>query len=331
MSSNTLSWDKLFLTGSVVSLSTSLWRARVQIKADDLGIDDTVAVQTALSLGCHRLAPPRAFEAILEPARAAARAIDYYSLNFGLIKGARYVPEKNIPALEAELKANKEKFKLAVDEFMQNYEKTKEEMLPIIEQALVDAANNPQCAVSAFERIKAEYPTANEVKDRFDLSWSVYAIKSAKTENIADAAAQEAEGVKSIIGDMVKQLRGDLTEKLKAILEITTRGGKLSDKSLISAKQLLDRVDSLNVLGDETLSQQIKAMRKALSTVSEGQYDDGFVVGLNDIQKNLQESVEQAIKDAEENLTGVGRRKLTIVPQPAAQQEVPEQFDLGSL
>lgn len=337
MSDKKLTWDKLFLNGSVVGLTNSLWRARVQIKASDLGIEDTDAVRTALSLGCHRLMPLKSFEEITRQHREASKLIDYYSVNFGLIRGARYVPEKNLPILIEELKKAKERFYLAVDSFMNNYEKTKDEMLPIIEKALLDAANDPIAAVNAFNRIKQEYPLANEVRSKFSLGYSVYAIRSAQNEGVANAAAEESEGVKSIIADMVKQLRDDLTCKLSDILKIVNDGGKLNDKSIEAANNILNRVDSLNVLNDRVLSDQINAFRKALASVTDGKYDGNFVVGLDNIKKTLETSVEEAIKDAEESLTGVGKRKLNIVPpvfiNPENKEEQNEQapFDFGSL
>ncbi len=318
---NGLSWNALFLQGSVVSLSTSLWRARVQLKAQDLGIEANSDVEAALSLGCHRLAPPKAFEAILEPCREAGRVIDYYSINFGLIKGARYVPEKNIAVLTARLAELKTAFDLAVEGFMTNYEATKTAMLPVIERALVAAAKDADSAANAFQRIQAEYPSPSEARARFALSWSVYSIKSAKSSENHAFAEQETQQVKSIIGDMVKQLRDDMAGKIQAILKIATNGGKIHQKSIDACTACLDRVESLNILGDETLKDQIGAFRKVLAGISDGVGAAGMVEGLNQIQTNLEASVQEAIEAAEQSLTGVGRRRFAVdeteTPAPA--------------
>ena len=47
-----------------MQLSTSSWPARLRTRAADLGIDDSDAVDKALSLGQQRLAPREAFEEI---------------------------------------------------------------------------------------------------------------------------------------------------------------------------------------------------------------------------------------------------------------------------
>ncbi len=318
--SQQLSWNALFLSGSVVSLSTSMWRARAKIRAEDLGIDNTSEVQAALSLGNHRLAPAKAFEDILKPAREASRVIDFYSVNFGLIKGARYVPEANLPKLLAELNRLKIEFYDATQAFMDNFEPTRAAMLPVIGQALKDATKDWVAAEKAFQRIQAEYPSALEVRGKFSLGWSVYAIRSPKTADAGAFAEQETQEVKSIVADMVKQLRGEMTEKLQDILSITAKGGKLQGKSLESANQMLDRLETLNILGDTVLVDQIRAMRSVLSSVDTekvagANYDATLVTGLNDIQKVLETSVEEAIANAERTLTGVGRRKLSLAPE----------------
>lgn len=305
-----LNWNALFANGSIVDLSTSLWRARIGIKPSDLGIEDSKEVQKILSLGCHRLAPAKAFEEVMEPARAAARSIDYYSMNFGLIRGARYVPDVNLPKLMGKLKEYKAQFDTAVQDFIANYEDIKAQQMPIIQKALQDAARDPEAAERAFERIQSEYPSADQIRAKFALRWNVYAVQGAKSKAAADAATEETENVKNIIRDMVGQLRTELTDKLQSILEITQKGGKLSDASIGSAMSLLSRVESLNVLGDQVLAQQIAALRTSLTTVDKADVGTEFVQGLNDIQKALETSVEQAIADAESNLTSVGKRKL---------------------
>lgn len=309
---STLNWNALFANGSIVDLGTSLWRARLGIKPSDLGIDDTNAVQKVLSLGCHRLAPSKAFENINEPAKAAARAIEHYSMNFGLIRGARYVPDTNLPKLLKELRQHKQKFNEAVNDFMDNYEKMKAEQMPLIRDALRDAAQTPEAAKIAFMRIQSEYPEAHQVRDKFRLQWNVYAIQGARSKAAMAAATEEQENVKGIVSSMVTELRSEMQKKLEAIMQITAKGGRLSTKSIDSAVKMLDRLESLNVLGDQVLAQQISSLRSAFLTMDKGQVTEDFTAGLNDVQAALEQSVEQAIADAEANLTGVGKRKLKV-------------------
>ena len=307
-----LSWNSLFANGSIIDLHTSIWRARTKLKPADLGIDDSKEVQKALSLGCHRLAPSSAFEEILEPARSAARSIDHFSLNFALIRGAKYVPDSNIELLMQRLSGYKQEFNEAVDRFITNYEEMKEVQLPIIKKALLDAAKTEIAAANAYERIMMEYPTASQVRDRFSLKWSVYAVQGAKSKAALQAISEEADEVKSVVSSMVEQLRKDMKTKMESILKTAAKGGRLTDRSIDSALEMLDRVESLNILGDEVLGDQIDALRDALNKVDQKKVGKDFIKDLGDMQKQLEESAEQAVKDAEDSLTGLGKRKLNL-------------------
>lgn len=306
-----MKWDDLFSKGSVVDLSTSLWRARVQLKADDLGIEDSDEVRKALSLGCHRLAPAKAFEGLLAPARQAKKLIDYYSVNFGLIRGARFVPNKNVGALLKDLKEQRTLFRAAVDQFVQSYEATKDEMLPVIEKALRDAARTPEAAAKAFRRIRAEYPPASDIWGRFDLSWSIYTITAPSNKEAAEAMSDESGNVKGIVRSMVEQIRTEMSEKIGDLLSLAGKGGKLSERSIRSATELLDRLDNLNVFGDAALEMQIRTVRSWISGLEGGKATDGFITGITEVRKSLEEGLEDAVKSAEESLTGLGRRKLS--------------------
>jgi len=69
----------------------------------------------------------------------------------------------------------------------------------------------------------------------------------------------------------------------------------------------------VNVLGDETLTQQCANMRKILNSLEgNGRIEDVTVTGLNDIKVALESDLEDAVKAAEKRLTGVGRRKLEV-------------------
>ena len=304
----------LFVTGSIVALHVSKWRARIKLQAQDLGIDDSTDVQKALSLGQHRLAPKEAFEAIDAAQRSAQFAIDSLSMNFAMIPGTRYVPDGNMRSLMLQLKMHRAAFYRAVGDFCDVYEATKAAQLPIIQRALQDAAKTPEAAALAFARIQVEYPPVDEVRRLFALKWNTYTIRSTTNRDAIEAAGEEGEEVKSIVKSMVEQLRGEVQEKLANVLMLITKGGKLKAKSIESANATIDRISALNVFGDTVLDQQVKALRGVLSGIDpDGEKIGSNVVsGLTDIQKALETSMEQAIAEAEQNLCALGRRKLDI-------------------
>jgi hypothetical protein len=130
-------------------------------------------------------------------------------------------------------------------------------------------------------------------------------------------AAEEAEGVKSSLRAMVKQLRGELSEKLGEVAEICARGGTINGRTIESARAVLERCSSLNILGDGQLSEQISAVERMLESVNRSRESsrderEDFVAGLQDVKANLQADVEGAVKDAEASLVSTGRRQLSL-------------------
>lgn len=323
-----LRWDALFLNGSIVSLSIGAWRARAGLKASDLGLEDSPEVAKALTLPTTRLMPRKAFEDITTESRAANALIDRYTMNFGLIRGARFIPAGQLPRLIAELEVVQGRHRAAADAFIgpdgAKFNENRDAILPVIRKAIQDAAKTPEAAEAAFQRIQAEYPTASEVREQFQLSWSIYNLSSPKTAATAEAAKQEAEGVKSILGDMVKQLREDVQVRVKELAEIALKGGKLREGSIQATMELLDRVDALNILGDTELSQQTGALRRLLRGVDPKEVGAGFVAGLSGVQEALSASVQEAVQAAEERLTGVGNRSLDLDPEEAAPESLNE-------
>lgn len=309
---STPSWSDLFLTGSIVDIEMSMWRARTKIKPEDLGIEDSAEVSKALSLGCHRLAPAKAFEELNLISGQAWRSLEYYSLHFAMIKGARYVPHTNLNTLLSKMRDYKREYMAAVDKFMQNYEKTKADMLPVIEKALKDASGNEETARAAFDRVRAEYPSSQEVRMKFGFRWSVYAIQSAKNESAKAAAEEEAESIKSVVRGMIEQLRGEVTKKITVLTELIGKGGKVPKQSIESARALILRIEGLNVMGDNELNEQTRALGRFLDALEDDSQNPSIAMGLTDMKKNLEESIDVAVKEAEERLTGVGKRKLAV-------------------
>lgn len=312
MTENSLGWQSLFLNGSVLDLDISLWSARTKILASDFGIDDSSEVQQALSLGTHRLFPKESFDDITAIVRSAKVAVEYHSLNFPFVRGARYVPSDKLPLLVGKLKKIREQFDLAVAGFIADYDATKETMIPILEKALQDAAHTPQAAQNALARLTSEYPSPDAAQSKFRLTWSVYAISAPKDAVAAEGVAAETEAVKSIVKSMVMELREEFTEKVGRIAKVVARGGVIPEKMIESAVEVMGRIESMNVMGDEVLRQQVAVLRGIISSAEANSRKTVGIseTSLNDITAAIEQSADEAVRAAEEALTGMGRRKI---------------------
>jgi len=309
-----LGWDKIFAKGSVVDLDVGLYRAHTSIKTSDLEIKDSEEVRKAISLGTFRLIPKKAFEEIAEIGGRAKRTIESHSLTFGFVKGARYVPENKMASLMEKLKALRDEYDFAAEKFILNYEAEKEAMLPILFKALSDASDDEAVVARAYERVVSEYPPAEVIRRKFYLRWTTYSIAGSKSVAAAEQAAVETENVKGIVREMIGQLREELTEKVGTIMALVARGGKVPTSSVESAKEVLDRIESMNIFGDSVLSEQVGKLRAVL-TQSEREMSrskSNNLQTLTSITKAIEGSIEEAVAEAEMNLTGVGRRKIDL-------------------
>lgn len=313
-------WSDLFLSGSVVDLDIGLWSGRTQIRPQDFGIADSKEVQRALSLGSHRLFPKESFDEIMEIVRDAKRVTEYHSLPFPFVRGARYVPSDKLPLLVGKLKAIREGFDKAVAIFVANYDATKAVQLPILEKALQDAAHTPEAAQAALQRLQSEYPAPEAARSKFRLSWAVYAISAPKDAASAEGVAAETEAVRSIVKSMVMELREEFSEKVGKIAKVVARGGVIPEKMIESAVEVMGRVESMNVMGDEVLRQQVGVLRGILTAA---EANSRKTVGISEadlsgIEKAIEQSADEAVRAAEEALTGTGRRKIIAEPEGEA-------------
>lgn len=312
--SQAISWNSLFLTGSIIDTEATRWHARTKIKPADLGIEDSEEVAKALALGSHRLFPAEAFEEINQIVSQAKRAVEHHSLTFAMIRGARYVPSEQLDQLLVKLRNYRTAHRLAVDQFLRDYDRVKAEMLPVILQALRDAARDSLAVDGAYNRVLAEYPSLQDVRAKFSFRWSIYAVQSSTGSQAAEVAQEESENIKGVVRGMVEQLRTDVADKIAKVMAVIQKGGKLKESSISSAITCLDRVDALNVLGDESLRRQTQALRSALTSIDPNEEVAlGTLNQLDTLHGELESGAEEAVRVAEQNLIGLGVRKLAVV------------------
>ena len=312
-----ITWKDLFTQGTLIDFTVHLWRARLQLKAEDLGIDDTNDVQKAFSFGCHRLAPAESFDSINEAVNGWKRDIEEHSLAFPVLEGIRYVPDSEVKILQNKLDLRVRDFNIAVDEFLAQYDSMMTEMLPVIEQALQEAAKTPEAANTAFSRVCREYPSRQDVAAKFGLEWNFFTIALPTSDIAAQTAKSALPQVQKVITSMVEELRKGLSEKVSNLLSLAekVRNGTsrskdgFSQKSKDAVLKEVEKVSRLNVLGDPVLTAQTAMLRKLLES------DDELPVvvkSLDNIKNTLESDIAEAAKAVEKKLTGTGNRKIAI-------------------
>lgn len=311
-----ITWNDLFTQGTLIDFSIHLWRARIRLTAEDLGIDSTEDVQKAISFGCHRLAPASAFETINAIIHAWERDIFDHSLAFPILEGVRYVPDDQVKVLQTKLDMHLRDFEIEVAAFLETYEAMIQEQLPVIEKALAGAAKTPESAAAALSRIISEYPSRQRVAEKFGLEWNFFTISVPASKAAAQTAKSAVPQIQKVVSGMVEQLRTELAGKVANLISLAkksqdgtaqTKDG-FGKRSKQSALDVLMKVDRLNFLDDATLREQTKILRSLLET--DQSELNGVVRDLNRVQNALESDIATASAFAEKRLTGLGNRKL---------------------
>lgn len=302
-----LKFNDLFLAGSVVSVNVGYWRAKLSIRAEDLGVEETPEVRSALNLGFHRLLPTEEFEKIRACERAARNAIRYHGIDFPMVEGAYFVPDQAMPDLLEKLEKAKTDFFQARDEILAGYDGKRSTMIPTIRKALTDAARttDPEILNAAHSRVVSAYPTARAVSDKFYFGWHVYSIGGARSEAVSNAAEREAADVQRVVTEMIQRLRNEIIEKIDEVTQLATSSGKLRQSSVDAVHAVLDRIDKVNFYGDQTLTTATNALRRIVTA-------DNMLLSneLIAVRRTLTADVAAAVIEAEKNLTALGKRKI---------------------
>jgi len=293
-----------------------MWRARIQLTASDLGIEQTDDVVQALSFGCHRLAPAKSFEQINICVRLWQKAIEEHSLNFPLLNGVRYVPDNQVAQLQAKLERQEREFSACVREFIEEYGDIQDEMIPVLKSALHSACKNEEAADVAIERVVNEYPSSQRIASKFGLEWNFFTISLPTSQDAVKTAKSAVPQVQKVIESMVTELRTELAEKVEILLKLSAKAkagqsrakNGFGQKSVESALAVLDKVERLNILNDPAITQQTNILRSLLDSEA-----DAFQISqeLDSVKTSLKKDITDAAQDAEKRLTGMGNRKLT--------------------
>jgi hypothetical protein len=242
------------------------------------------------------------------------------SLLFPKIEGARYVPDTQINALRERLEAINQEFIKAADDFVANFDTIKDEGLSDVRKVLPGICRTEEHMANAFARIQAEYPDSAVVRKKLWLEFDFFTIGLPTSEAAAAAAKDADPQVKSMVESMVNQLRDEVGGKIRALIGMVAKaretGGTVRMPSIESALEVLNKVDDLNFLGDETLAEQVKLLKSLLVSAQDSKSTNQDInlgelfAGLSKAQETISADVQGAVAAAERKLTGLGARKI---------------------
>ena len=311
-----LTRQNLFATGSVLTLSRGEWDRMANFRPADLGIEETEEVRAAFTWGHMRLIPESYIKPVRKQKAAAKNAQEARAVYFPLIHGARFLPATERDDLIAELVRIKKKREQAVEELIAGYEQAKREQYPVLVGALKKAALNPVAAQAAIDRIPGMYPTPEQVRAKFHMSWRLFSLAS-PIDGLTQDMQEEANSVREALTGMLARLREEIEKRSQEIVDLVVKGGKITEKTYKSTRRLCDKIDAVTrTLRDPALISASRALRQAVDAASDTEDDADrdreLRQGFKAVTRELSVSVEKSVELVEEELTAIGKRKLAL-------------------
>lgn len=327
-----MSLTNIFIDGQLMEVHVSRWSGGKALKPEDLGlrIEET---SKAYRLGRKMLVPDGVIQKFTKIESRARFLIEKNSFNFP-VGHARFVPKKKFPEVLAELKKLQAEYDNLVDDLIENYEKYRSEMIPLYQEAAKTAfekqhelTDKDQFIERFMERINSYYPPAKSLRYKFGLRWDVYEISMPRMEEAdanevsdkliyqqeiaSEARQQMSTRIKEFVDDVVQTLRSETIELCERITQNIKEGRVVKSKSVGTLKKFIERFSDLNFVGDETVEEQLQALKKEFLTV----YPVKKIGESESLQTELSRRIA-IIKEAAENVTDINsvtgqyRRKI---------------------
>jgi hypothetical protein len=308
--------SKLFSDGIIIDLGVSYWRGRKALTAKDLGINAS-DVPEIFSLGRKRLMPKDVIARFRSVEEKAAYAIETASFDFP-IGNLKFLPRANVQSTVTALEQCRTEFLELVELLYKHYDEYRERMLH----------DYPQHR----KALEAHYPAVKQLKRCFKFEWDLFEIalpsgngnlKQVKTsaekldkESKAKIVAEERyhqqirAKVDGFLEGVVGELRQKTTDLCGHVAKKIAKGELVTEATVRSLRDWIDKFEHMNFVGDQTVSQQLASLKKALGSRSAAEYrEDETAAAL--LGQALNTVVQNVAKLGDvSSVTGAYKRKL---------------------
>ncbi|UZE97264.1 DUF3150 domain-containing protein [Alkalimarinus alittae] len=211
-----------FIHGTtLVHLKIRCWSGEKKASRDHdikLGLNGELPPQKLLDLGRKKIFPPKAFDPLARERKAAERACLSIGTRF---MGGYAIPDEDVDEIVIKLDSIKEKFRLALADFLSDFDRNKEDWL----------SDNVEFA----HIIRDQVPDREAVEKSFDFSFTLY--KMQPVEGFEPDADDVANQVLHEIGMTCKEMSNRLLDRKTAI-----SGKKLKEQ----VEPLIKKLDTLS-------------------------------------------------------------------------------------
>jgi hypothetical protein len=317
-------FKKLFQSGKLVQVHVSKWSMTVTATASDFGLDkplkegeETPKIPDFLILGKKSLFT-NDVRLVFSRIESSARTYLLSNSHRFPIADAHFVPMKALEKMLTELDKLRVKYMEQVDIFITNYEKYK--------QAMFDAYPD------YVANLRPYYLSAEEARSKFDFSVSVYEVAFPKKVNkitmqdivaqnlAAEKVADEYEALmkeqyqhhlsqmQEFVKESAKALRGEVVKTFEVIAQKIQNREVVSVSNLKTLRATIDSFDALDFLDDCKVKENLKTLKKLISSGADFKSDAEAVLRLSTaINTTLETAKSMTDIDA---LTGAYERRL---------------------
>jgi hypothetical protein len=249
----------IYKDGVLMTLTVTKWGGARKLEPQDLGLQAD-EVPEFMHLGKKLLIPKEEREAFNQTENNARNALERASFPFP-VGGARFVPNRVLMKILTELEEYKRAYMDLAHSFKERYHLIREDML----------AKYPEHR----EKLEPFYPPVHLVERRFSFEWSVFVIDDAsyQAKNGEEvSAAYEKFKINlqaqfdKFLNDVVIDLRFQVQETCLNIVERVKAGEIINAHSIGAVHRMIDKFNSLNFIGDQTIEAKLNDLRAQLNS-----------------------------------------------------------------
>lgn len=335
----------IFTDGILVDVSVSFWSGAKALNPEDLGFKNEDVNNGAYKLGNKMLVPREVIKKFRALDGKARHLVDINSFKFP-IGNARFIPKKKFPTVLKKLKKIQNDYNRLTEELVANYNKYREEMIPIYKGAAEKAyfLNQPTEKEFSIEteeedkthfinnflmRISAYYPLAESLRSKFSLNWDVYEIalpqiEKGDADNIADKEdkrsfieeeykTQAREKIKNFVNEVVTVLRSETVSLCDRIVDNIQKGKVVRSQTLKSIRDFIENFEEMNFVGDTTIEEELNKLKSDFLD----NYSNKQISNEVELQAELKRRLKIVSKKATDitdinSITGQYHRKLSF-------------------
>lgn len=282
-----MSFEKIFTHGVLVDVNVSIWPARTQLQAEDLGIQSE-NIPESFSLGHMKLIPPEVMSELNHFDYLIRSLLKKHSFPFEFGE-ARFVPKKVFPTFSDEFDTINQQFRQKIEEFVVSYPRYKLQMRQEFTKAASQAYERllTLCGfdkprdefVNEFlERVESLYPSEETIRSKFNAEYVVFQVSlpdlsqatydDVATDNEKMALMQEAyeralyKRVQRFVDSVVTEQRGNAVKVMAHVAENMKKGKRFTEATLNSLRNMVAEYERMDVVGDADMLKRLRDLKQ---------------------------------------------------------------------